>query len=120
MGVIGGCVEPVVPAKHHGNGAGLSMLEHAEAELDRRERALGLLLASADGANNSKNTTCIRTYYAIIKCNTYINPIFKAGATNATKGSGAGEFGAVSGSSGVCDSTCCCKQTAPQIYTRIY
>ena len=34
-GVIGGCVEPVVATKHHGSGAGLTVLERVEAELDR-------------------------------------------------------------------------------------
>ena len=51
-GAIGGCVEPVVATKHDGSGAGLSVLERAEAKLDRRERTLGLLLASADGSNH--------------------------------------------------------------------
>ena len=36
-GVIGGCVEPVVATEHHGSSAGLTALERAEAELDRRK-----------------------------------------------------------------------------------
>ena len=78
-------MEPVVASEHYGSSAGLSVFERAEAELDRRERALGLLLASADGANGSNHTTYIRTYSDIVKCNTYIDPIHCAGVTNATE-----------------------------------
>ena len=69
-GVMGGCVEPVVATEHHGSGAGLTALERAEAELDRRERALTRLLAPADGTNcPNHNTAYIRTYSDLVKCN---------------------------------------------------
>ena len=70
----------------HGSGAGLTALERAEAELDRRERAFGLLLASVDsGAIGSKSTKYIRTYSDIAKCNTCIDPLYDAGAIHAAK-----------------------------------
>ena len=70
VGAIGGCVWPMVATEHHGSGVGLTApeltaLERAEAELDRRERALALLLAPAYGAIGSKHT--IRTHSDIVK-----------------------------------------------------
>ena len=60
VGAIGGCVEPVVATEHQCRSApcaGLTALERVEAELDRRERALALLLATVDGAIG-KHTIC--------------------------------------------------------------
>ena len=82
--VPGGCVEPVVATEHHGSGAGLTALERAEAEFDRRERALTRLLAQADGANGSNHKIAYtRTYSDVVKSN--INPIYSAGAASAAK-----------------------------------
>ena len=75
----------MVATEHHGSGAGLTAIDRAEAELDTREHVFGLLLASADsGAIGSNSTKYIRTYADIVKCKTYIDPLYNAGATNAT------------------------------------
>ena len=79
VGAVGGCVEPVAATEHHGSSApcaGLTALERVEAELDRRERALALLLAPADGAIGSKHTT--RTYSDISKRSIYSTRVAKA------------------------------------------
>ena len=70
VGAIGGCVEPVVATEHHGSGAGLTVLERVEAELDRRERALTRVLAPADGVICSNQFIAyLRTYSDMVKCN---------------------------------------------------
>ena len=79
MGAIGGCVEPVVVTEHHSSGApcaGLTALERVEAELDRRERARALLLATADGAIGSKHIIC--TYSDIAKRSVYPTRVAEA------------------------------------------
>ena len=65
---------------HPGHGEGLSVIERAEAELDMHERALGLRLASADGASG---ITYIRTYSDLVRHHMHIRPISIAGVTNA-------------------------------------
>ena len=62
MGAIGGCVEPAVATEDHGSDApcaGLTALERVKAALDRQDRALALLLATADGAIGSTHTVYI-------------------------------------------------------------
>ena len=81
-GAIGGCVEPVVATKHHGSGAGFTVLERVEAELDRQERALTRVLAPADGASGSNhNIAYLRTYSDIVKCN--MNPTYQVDSASA-------------------------------------
>ena len=82
-GVTGGCVEPVVATEHHGSGAGLTVLECVEAELDRGERALTRVLAPApDGAIGSNhNIAHLRAYSDIVKCN--MNPTYQVDSASA-------------------------------------
>ena len=66
--VTGGCVEPVVAIEHHGSDEakercnhGLTGLELIEAELDRRERALQLVL----GSNHNTTYTYILRHRSV-------------------------------------------------------
>ena len=71
-GVTGGCVEPVVATEHHGSGKSEqpTTIDLIEAELDRRERALQLILGS------NPNTTYISTYPDVTQCNTTYVPTY--------------------------------------------